>query len=394
MLGQSIRALKYLVPLPIGIYAYNQVCHVDNKTEEVNNSSSEYGHRGLYDAHKFKSVVKRDHFVLYPGYNKIPDGVHHDTNFNPDNKTPETIYFTQADKFPKIIPNIKSNKYIREVHIPDDALVHAEFFRYRADKLVIDSQIKFGDWSIWHDNDYCKEILELDGTLFSYVKSPTDAMMLDYIKLNPKHVRDIPNISDDCIIKAIKNNYEVIAYVRHPNDEMKLAAVRKNPNALDLINNPTNEMIMIALNRYPSMITSVKNPTNDMKLFVLNKNGKLIKHIRNPTHEMKMIAVGNNAGALQYIDDQTDEMKWIGLDGHGSAIQYIKNPTDEMKLRAVKDYGYAITYIDNSTIEMKKIALKKDPRVYHYITVTSEILQEWEHAKNVMTEDMLRHWDP
>ncbi len=126
-------------------------------------------------------------------------------------------------------------KYIREVEIPDDAMIFIDYNSFRSDKLILKERKDLSESDIWNDINFCKDILLCDHKYITFIKNPPHEL-LDWL-------------------------------------------LTKRPGALEYIDNPPNDLVIKVLNDTPYMIRHLKNPTIEHYLTAYTKSSYSIQYI-------------------------------------------------------------------------------------------------------------------
>jgi len=206
------------------------------------------------------------------------DGLNVDTNkFHPYGKCQQGgLYFFSREeiwKYPSYIGGADKVHWVREVTLPDDAKVHLEDGKRKADRFVLGPRRRFNPYTFFSDNFTYDEKLE--------------------------------------VVK--QNGYSIHYFVDSATDEMKLEAVKQDGN---------------------SICYFVDSATDEMKLEAVKQDGYSIQwFVDSATDEMKLEAVKKNVYCIRwFVGSATDEMKWEALKQNGYSIQwFVNSATEEMK---------------------------------------------------------------
>ena len=118
----------------------------------------------LYQKPLYKVTNQKEiHYKL-----EYKDGLNCDTMvFNPTALCSSGgLYITGFELLPKYF---KYGVYLRDITIPDDALVYVEPYSFKCNKIILGSRRLIRELEWWNDINFCKRALNLDGELIRYV---------------------------------------------------------------------------------------------------------------------------------------------------------------------------------------------------------------------------------
>lgn len=150
------------------------------------------------------------------------------------------LYISNFDLLPKYF---KYGIYLRDIIIPDDALVYVEPYSFKCNKIILKNRrlIKELDW--WNYIDFCKKALKIDGELIRYV---------------PNHLKTV-----EIYKEALENTGFALEYIAREEltEELCEIAVRQASPALNYVPKElqTKKIISIALEKDDYAKKYIKN---------------------------------------------------------------------------------------------------------------------------------------
>ena len=172
----------------------------------------------LFDGKTFKKYYGRKFFKVTNASEKhfdtqYYDGLNVDKNPLTQNMcTPGGICFTNYEDLPEYF---HLGIYVREIDIPDDAMVYCEDMIFKSDKLIFLSRILIKDFVGWNDFDFCLNAVKRYGDNLQYVGTQTQLMCNHAVYGRScfiKHVNDCFQLPNLCqyAIKSDKSNIQFI----------------------------------------------------------------------------------------------------------------------------------------------------------------------------------------
>lgn len=292
------------------------------------------------------------------------------------------------------------------VKIPDDARVHIETNKFKADKLEI---VEIIDYENMID-DFWIKISQHDHTALKYIKQPTQEMCKKIIE-NNTFAQRVTQTEELCKL-AVQYDSKLLRYVNIQTEEICKLAVQQHGYTLELVKNEfkTEEICLLAVKSCGSALQYVNEQTEKICKLAVQNNGLALEHVKDQfqTEEICKLAVQNNGLALQYVKDLmqslnkipnlvTERLCELAVQNDGNTIQYLKKEfkTDEMcKLAvqqnglallhirigyrteeickiAVQQNGLALKYVDYQTDEICKLAVQQDSKALQYVNSKS-----------------------
>jgi len=340
------------------------------------------------------------------------------------------VFNIQDNLFKGLINHTNIYKYIREVEIPDDALVFIDYNSFKADKLILKERSNISDSEIWNDINYCKEVLLLDHRYISFIKNPPYELLDWLLSKRPIAIEYIDQVPNDLIIKVITNMPYLIKYVKNPTIEHYLLAYEKNSYAIQYIDikpdilaelikiNPaiatlrekkniygnyidsghykTGESYYPFINKGTGTSTSTSKqivpyapPTEAESAIEIKKNPLYIRHVTTQTNYLCQLAFSLNKEAIKYI-----EPKWMNATMCDEAVlenyklltyvpaEYISFMDHKIIISALEKNGKLIELIPNPTHEMCIAAVTNNPEAIYDIKNKSKDIIDFIIKKN------------
>uniref|UniRef100_A0A6C0EAE2 DUF4116 domain-containing protein n=1 Tax=viral metagenome TaxID=1070528 RepID=A0A6C0EAE2_9ZZZZ len=305
-------------------------------TKPNTNNDKVLRNNNVYSGKKFNELTKGKKFYkLTNEYDthfsfKYKNGLNIDTNkFNPANTCSSGgLYFTDSSNVSYWYDRFNYEyKYIREVTVPNDALVYVEDLKYKADKIVVSGKSLIEKSDIWKNNDF--------------INSLTHKMIEEYF---PK--------------------------LKHQNKNLVKKVLHMIPEYIDFVKNRTVEYCRISLEKYGDAIKYIKNPTDDDYIKIIQRDISFLKYIKNPSAKVLEYVVRNYEDALNFIPNPSIDLIKLSLEEFPSAIKFVKQ-TDEICNIAIKNDPSVIRYIKNKTYDHYKLAIEMCDK-YHSILVEED----------------------
>lgn len=322
--------------------------------------------------------------------------------FNPTGSgKPGGLYFATATNLPAFF---NRGTVIVQVTIPDDAKVHVESSKIKADKIIISNPINIKDWPYWLDQKYCLRIIKKYPSTAKYMRSTTEALDMELVKTDIGYIDQIPleRRTDRVWAVVLSQDGEYIKKVVDPSEYLCLIAVKKSSKALSMIKNPTDKVIVEALAYSNKACKFLREPiSNNVFRFILN-NDKLryiecnlseehelmaieatvlnFRHLKNPSARSIKAALQNDGNLIGCIKTYTEEMAKIAIERNPDAIKYISLQTEELCKLAVSKDGMVLEHIKYPTNDVILAAVDQNPSAIQFITekntaITTEALR-------------------
>jgi hypothetical protein len=197
-----------------------------------------------------------------------------------------------------IIYDLYDCTWIREVILPDDALIYVGYNEYcknkyyKANKFILKEKIAINKFYKWLDYDFCKLAVQYNGDLLQFV--------------DPK------NKSNEIYKLAVQQNGMALEFVQID----------------DLTEDLSNEIYKLAVQQCGMALTFIR-PTDlseeICKLAIL-QNAYVLRFIpsEKQTDEICKIAIQRDWNTLQFVslDKRTDEMRKLAVKCSGSILRF------------------------------------------------------------------------
>lgn len=102
---------------------------------------------------------------------------------------------------------------------------------------------------------------------------------------------DINKLNYDEQLKIINEDGSVIQYIKTPSDELKLAAIKQDTYAILFIKEPSEELQLEAVKQNGYVIKDICNPSEEVKLAAIKQNPYSIKFIYSSSENLQIEAV-------------------------------------------------------------------------------------------------------
>jgi hypothetical protein len=157
---------------------------------------------------------------------------------------------------------VSYGNYLAQIDIPDNAKVYMEEFKFKADRLIVNTITHFENV----DDNFWSNIIKHEGCGFvlKYIKNQTNAICE----------------------RAVQQNDHTLIYVKEQTERICELAVQKNSMALIYVNNQTKRICELAV----------------------HKNSMALRYVRDQTFEICLMAIRQDRNAYKYID--SDLMYW------------------------------------------------------------------------------------
>jgi len=203
---------------------------------------------------------------------------------------------------------------------------------------------------------------------------------------NPTLVKEITNISEDLLFKAIKKNYKIFYQLTNPSEELryrlikahvisiqgmkrrgiiehsnriKLASLSRNVRNIEYIDNPTQKMQLMAVTEDYELIDDIKNPVDSVRIIAIKNNYHVEKHTPELDNKSHLEIINFDPYLFAYLTYPTEEIQLMSVKQNGNNIKYIKNPSEKVQLAAVRQNTTVIKYIKSPTAKVKSILTNK-----------------------------------
>ena len=303
---------------------------------------------------EFNNYYHNEIFYKLTDKNEIHNGLQLKTGLNENLLFSNGgLNFTEKDNIGLWLEcNSKLNYWIRQVTIPDDAIVREEWGCYKANDIILGERIAI------------KDRKDLFKTM---------------IKKNPIALFYIDDLTEEICDFAFKIYENALTYIK-PNlitYEICKIAVKKRGLALQYIAEPfrTEEICKIAIenNVHAAMYIPTKLQNIDIKKSVVNSSGTSLYMFKEQLEEICKIAVQQNGLSLCLVDPiyKTTEICNLAVQQNASALEYVDYnlQTYDMCKIAVAADGMTLKFvkIDLQTEELCLIALKDNKKAFQFV---------------------------
>ena len=184
------------------------------------------------------------------------DGLNVDTNkFHPYGECEGGgLYFFSRQEMWKYQKHTHGVHWVREVTLPDDAKVHLEDGKRKADRFVLGPRQRFDPYAFFTQNytrdEKLKTVKKSGYSIRWFVDSATDEMKLEAVKKDGDSIQYFgDSATDEMKLEAVKQNgHSIYHFVDSATDEMKLEAVKQNGDSIQyFVNSATEEMKLEAV---------------------------------------------------------------------------------------------------------------------------------------------------
>lgn len=285
-------------------------------------------------------------------------------------------------------------KYIREVEIPDDAVVFIDHSSFRSDKLILKERKNISESDVWKDIEFCKEVLISDHRYLECIKNPSNELLNWLISKRPIAIELIDSPSDELVYKVLKDTPHMIRYIKNAKIEHYLHAFEQNKYAvkhIDIKKDMLDELIKIkpeiglirAENYQPLInkgdtyqVTYYNKPTitESQSEEFIRKDPNYIRHVTNQTQKLCDLAFFLNPLSFKYFEPKfiTDQMCNDAVSHNNKMLTYV--PGDNILtmdqtiiINALLQDGSLIEHIYDPSYEMCKAAVTSKPDAIYQI---------------------------
>ncbi len=324
------------------------------------------------------------------------DGLNVDTiPFNSEKIcTPGGLYFTEYAKiYMWINYNCELMQWVREVTIPQDALVCVEDDGFKANKIILSQRIPLKDLNIWNDPIMSLLAVRLNPSTLEYVHDQTYDLCLQCVLTNSFTLQYIKNQTQDICLETLKFDGLAIKYIRKQNLELCKQAVKTNGLALKYVQDEyktleicrlaiesnayslqyvkqeyqTPKMCKRAVKLKPFAFIFIKPELQTLKLCeqAVRANGCLLKYVKSElkTPYICKCAIKSNCFALGYVDDQDEKICLEAVKLNGHSLIYVRQQTPKICYDAVKKTPNSLQHVKQifKTKELSSIVIKTKP---------------------------------
>jgi hypothetical protein len=179
---------------------------------------------------------------------------------------------------------------IAEVHIPDDAKVYIELFKYKASKIVLTKIVAWSTLPWWDDQRFCDKCISVSPFTIKYIINQSTDLCKRAISINPNCIEFIRNQAEEVCKYAIKCDPDSIRYIRNQTNHLSELAIKLKPSSIKLIRKQTIGLCKLAISLDPLCIEHIKSKSNGLCYIAIKGNHKAIQYINSPNRRMKMLA--------------------------------------------------------------------------------------------------------
>lgn len=277
----------------------------DTKLDE-NEEKIEEG--GVYSGEKFNLLSKEVRYVRLTTESENHNGFQYKTGLNVDHLrfdcsepcSPGGLYFCRFDEFGKFVKY--ADKFcvnMRDVTIPNDAIVYVEYDTFKTDRFILGKPVK-----IFENYKLCLEVVNYLSFALYFVKNQTFEICIAAIKRNPCALGHVRTQTHEICIGSVKENGLTLEYVRDQTYDVCIAAVRQNPWALQYVKEQTREICLIAIKQDPFVLECVKNQTLELCIVAIKQEPFVLQIVKNQTLDLCLLAVKQNSSSLLYVEDE------------------------------------------------------------------------------------------
>ena len=217
------------------------------------------------------------------------------------------LYFCEFQNF--FFFNNWESYYMRQVIVPDDALVYVDNHKFKANKIHLDKRYTIEQHPLWkYRKDDVKRLIKFMPYYFTIIEEQTPEIILEAVKQNGLDLEYVINQTFELCLEAVKQNGMALQYVKLQTQELCMEAVKQNGMALQYVKLQTQELSMEAVKQNGYAIQYIKKQTDELCLEAVRKNGLALKFIEKQTEELAWIAIKNDCHSFKYIENQTVEM--------------------------------------------------------------------------------------
>lgn len=201
--------------------------------------------------------IKYEHTKFYKLTNKLEchnnfqyqDGLNVDIlPFNPTGSClPGGLYFTEENNIAYWVTYLDDITYIREVEIPDDALVYIEANKFKTNKIILKGRNLLVDFPLWNDYSFCLLSVQINGLALKYIKEQTPEICMAAVQQTAYALQYANEQTDEICMIAVQQDGYLLYYVKKQTNEICMAAVLQDGLALKYVNKQTPEIYMAAM---------------------------------------------------------------------------------------------------------------------------------------------------
>ena len=99
------------------------------------------------------------------------------------------------------------------------------------------------------------------------------------------------SLSEEDLIKELKNNIRLIHFIKNPSEQIQLTAVSQNGLSIVLFENPSEKVQIAAIENNPIAIRYIEKPNQDIQLEAITRNHHVCNLINGMTKQTKRLAL-------------------------------------------------------------------------------------------------------
>ena len=128
------------------------------------------------------------------------------------------LYFTSEKYIGKWI---YGHTYVRNVTIPDDAIICCYETKFKANKIIVGTRSKICDSNIFTSEEIQRLAVQKNCFAVAFIENPSEEVQRLAVQQNGNAIKHIKDPSEEVQRLAVQQNSNAIKHIKEPSDEVQ-----------------------------------------------------------------------------------------------------------------------------------------------------------------------------